>query len=371
MNDAANARRRIGSLSTHIAALLLTAAGSATAALGAQPAAPSGAQPPAQKEEQQKLTSDEIEAVVPILEQKAIEGIGPAGEITRAATKLKFADGSVSDAAGNVYFADRVADCVYRLDAKTGEAALFLESIDSPAGLAMLDEDSLAIVQSSPHAVTRVNTKTKAASLIVEAFVAEGSDAHELVRPNDLAIDAHDGMYVTDTGGRPESLGEMPPGAAVYYITKDESGKVTRAKIIDDLLAPTGVALSSDGKTLYVLAAGESALFAYDVAEPGKVENKRELSPLLAGNGSTGVRGGDGLTIDSKGNLYLALPNALGVQVVSPKGELLGHLRFGEKVYAVCFGGTDHKTLYVSGQRTLYAVPMEVAGRGAGATKSE
>jgi gluconolactonase len=81
---------------------------------------------------------------------------------------------------------------------------------------------------------------------------------------------------------------------------------------------------------------------------------------LVQPEGSDGNRGGDGLTVDTRGNLYIT--SALGIQVFSPAGELLGIIRFPEQPANVTFGGQQRKTLYVTARTSLYAVAMEATG---------
>ena len=70
--------------------------------------------------------------------------------------------------------------------------------------------------------------------------------------------------------------------------------------------------------------------------------------------------GGDGLTIDTQGNLYIT--SALGIQVVSPDGKILGIIAIPEQPANVTFGGPDHRTLFITARKSLYAVPMESTG---------
>ena len=70
--------------------------------------------------------------------------------------------------------------------------------------------------------------------------------------------------------------------------------------------------------------------------------------------------GGDGLTVDTKGNLYIT--SNLGLQVFNPSGDLLGIITLPEQPANVDFGGPDMKTLYVTARSSLYTVPMEATG---------
>ena len=73
-----------------------------------------------------------------------------------------------------------------------------------------------------------------------------------------------------------------------------------------------------------------------------------------------GNGGGDGLTVDVRGNLYIT--SGLGVQVFASSGQALGVIAFPEQPANCAFGGPENKTLYVTARTGLYAVPMEVPG---------
>jgi gluconolactonase len=100
-------------------------------------------------------------------------------------------------------------------------------------------------------------------------------------------------------------------------------------------------------------------MMAYAVEAPGKL-GKGRVFCKLQGEGDKPGGGGDGCTIDTKGNLYIT--SNTGIQVFDPDGKYLGGIPIPEKPANVTFGGKDMKTLYVTARTSLYAVPMEAAG---------
>jgi gluconolactonase len=165
-------------------------------------------------------------------------------------------------------------------------------------------------------------------------------------KPNDLVIDRAGGVYFTDPG-------EM----SVYYLPAD--GKASA--ILKNLPRPNGVILSPDEKTLVVLPSGSPDVLAYPVTEPGTVGEGKVFCKLeQAAQGAT--RGGDGLTVDTKGNFYFTQPSLGAIQVVSPEGKTLGLIKFPEGPSNCTFGGKDMKTLFVTARTSLYAVKMEATG---------
>ena len=100
-------------------------------------------------------------------------------------------------------------------------------------------------------------------------------------------------------------------------------------------------------------------MWAYPVIAPGKLGEGKTLCELKQKE-SRNNSGGDGVTIDSKGNLYIA--SELGIQVFNSKGKLLGIIKFPEQPTNVTFGGPEMKTLYVTARTSLYSAKMEITG---------
>ena len=144
---------------------------------------------------------------------------------------------------------------------------------------------------------------------------------------------------------------------AFYYLTA--AGEVTR--LGDTLKYPNGIILSPDESTLYVLPFRSHKVMSYAIESPGKIGAGKVLCELqsVSAGGSTG---GDGLSIDTDGNLYIAVPGIQSIQVVSPQGKTLGLIRLPEKPANCAFGGADMKTLYITARQYVYALPMEATG---------
>ena len=126
------------------------------------------------------------------------------------------------------------------------------------------------------------------------------------------------------------------------------------------------LAFSPDGATLYVVPSGSPDVLAYPVEAPGKIGASRVLTRLAQAE-SGPARGGDGLAVDSAGNLYLAVPALKAIQVVTPAGKTLGMIYVPEGPSNADFGGKDLKTLYITARTSVYAVQTEVTGHRFGA----
>lgn len=275
-----------------------------------------------------------------------IPGIGPAGPVTRVQTGFEFTEGPAADNSGNLYFTDIPNNRIHRLSAD-GQMSVFAEPSGHCNGL---------MVHGSMLVACEMDGRLKQFSLAdaKEAILAEQHEGKRFNAPNDLVIDQAGGIYFTDPRFRaPDPL---PQGKeAVYYRSVD--GNVRR--IIDDRKAPNGVILSPDEKTLYVIPSLEKQMWAYPVEAPGKIGAGRVLCELHQAPGASSG-GGDGLTVDTNGNLYIT--SAIGIQVVTPDGKIAGLIRIPEQPANVTFGGPDRQTLFVTARKSLYSVPMESRG---------
>jgi gluconolactonase len=283
-------------------------------------------------------------------EQTRIPGLGPAGPLVKLHGNFQFTEGPACDRQGNVYFTDIPAEKIYKVTPR-GELSVFVDKSNHANGLMFNHKGELVACEMDGQVVAWT-ADGKSRRVLASEYQGKRFNA-----PNDLVIDRQGGIYFTDPTFRaPQPL---PQGkAAVYYLSPE--GQVTR--LIDDLPNPNGVILSPDEKTLYVVPTGQAEVMAYPVEAPGKLGRGRVFCSLEQRPQPTaaGRSGGDGLTVDVKGNLYIT--SQLGIQVFDPQGKLLGILKFPEQPANVTFGGPDRKTLYVTARTGLYTLPMEIAG---------
>lgn len=274
-------------------------------------------------------------------ENKPIAGIGPKVEVVKLQTGFKFTEGPAADRAGNVYFSDIPSNRILKVDTK-GKLSTFLENSEGANGLMFDKAGRLIACQGRGHKVVAIDVATKKITVL-----ADECEGKPLGAPNDLVIDKSGGIYFTDPGA-----------SSVYYLPA--KGKVTR--ILRGLARPNGVILSPDEKTLVVLPSGSAEVLAYPVEAAGKIGKARVLCTLEQNPKQPGRKGGDGLSVDTKGNFYLTKPSLKAIQVVSPAGKTLGLIHFPEDPANCTFGGPENNTLYVTAQTSLYTVKMETQG---------
>ena len=185
-------------------------------------------------------------------------------------------------------------------------------------------------------------------ALLDERTEVPGYQGQRFLKTNDLVFDASGGLWFTDPlFGR--KAGEQPV-MGVYY--RRPTGEISL--VIEDLNRPNGIMLSPREDTLYVLPSSGSSAFAYDITAPGAVTNRRAFGQVPGG--------GDGMTVDTQGNVYLTSGRLRSVVVVNPKGEEVDRIGLPGGPSNVCFGGPANRTLFVTAGDSVYAVPRKQSG---------
>lgn len=288
------------------------------------------------------LTAGSIVMSVTPAQAQAPEDAVSLGEPQKLHSGFAFTEGPAADSEGNVYFTDIPNERihVYRVN---GTLETFMEDSGRCNGLMFDDDGRLWACQGGEGRIITIDTATRTIQP-----VASRIDGGPFLSTNDLALDAHGGAYFTDPAysKHPDSKVDE----ATYYV--DATGRITR--IIDGLPRPNGILLSPDGSTLYLLPAGQKRLLASTVIEPGKLGPFETLAELPSG--------GDGLTCDTEGNLYLTQPRKRSILVISPEGKALGSVDLPESPSNVAFGGPDMNTLFVTARSSLYSVETNRTG---------
>lgn len=193
--------------------------------------------------------------------------------------------------------------------------------------------------------------------------------------PDDLVFEKDGGCWFTDWGKQRPRDRDI---TGVYYMSPDAK---TMRQAIYPLNAPNGIALSPDGKWLYVALSFERRVLKYEVGPGGTFKpNPRTLdgSYLVTGD-FKGCSVLDSMAVDQQGNLYVAtmVPEGSdpwvngGITVVSPDGDILDwiEIRLPETSPVplpsnICFGGPDLKTAYITcgGSGQLISMPSRIPG---------
>jgi gluconolactonase len=229
---------------------------------------------------------------------------------------------------GGLLLAQNDDSVVLKLDKNGKPSAAFRDTHTGGALSVSAKGNRMFIVERGLH--QRIEQLTPQRKVFADMYNGEPLDCIGGVI-NDIVADSRGGVYFTMGG--------------LFYA--DPSGKITK---YGENLTTNGITLSPNEKVLYVT--NGATLAAFDVQPDGSLTNQREHAKFTAG-------GGDGSTIDSKGNIYAT--TGAGVEVISPDGKTLGVIPTPRGVITCAFGGKDKKTLFILARGAVAADGTQVA----------
>jgi gluconolactonase len=191
-----------------------------------------------------------------------------------------------------------------------------------------------------------------------------GMNGQKFSGPNDIAIAADDAVYVTDNDFGLRDGGKNPDKQLQNGIYRIKDSKTTLVLSGSDLGGiPNGIALSPDGKWMYLSTANRT-MRRYAVNPDGT------LGAFT--NFTDGVGIGDGIKTDTAGNVYSSGGAGPGIiRITSPAGKLLGTINLpiygSEPKRQICstneaFGGSDGRTLFIAGCDSVYTIQLKIPG---------
>jgi gluconolactonase len=171
-------------------------------------------------------------------------------------------------------------------------------------------------------------------------------DGNKFTGPNDFAPDGRGGIYFTASGTLPAAL-----DGKVFYIAPD--GTITRRA--EYLHNANGLAVSKDGKILYVVETNENRLVKFNIGPGGSLSDRRIFVNLDELTNHVVHIWPDGVKIDSRGEIYIGqsaretqVPLAGVIFIVNAQGKLLRQLTLPSLQVPNFAFSPDEKTLYVT-----------------------
>jgi sugar lactone lactonase YvrE len=166
------------------------------------------------------------------------------------------------------------------------------------------------------------------------------------VRMNEGGVDGEGRLWAGTMG-----YDRVPGSARLHRV--DATGHVTT--LLPDVTISNGIDLSPDGRLAYYDDTPTGRTDVFTVVD-GELTDRRAFVTHDVGHP-------DGLTVDSAGNVWVALNGAGRVRCHSPEGDVLAEVVLPVRLTTACtFGGDDLRDLYVTTSRENLDDPEPQAG---------
>jgi len=262
-------------------------------------------------------------------------------KVERLASNYTFTEGPAWSKDGYLIFSDTPTNRLLRWY-PGHDIEVFRADAGGPAGNAFDTEGRLYTCETRARRVTRTGRKGE-----VEVL-AERWDGKRFNAPNDIVVSKTGHVYFTDPAFGEQSDHRELDFFGVYHLAP----KLPLKLVAKPSGRPNGIALSPNGRILYVLNSDERNLRAYDLDKNGEPSNERVLISNLPG-----VPGG--VRTDDKGNLYIAGSN---LSIYNSEGKLVHALDLRGRASNCGFGEPDMHTLFLTIGGLVQRMRMDAKG---------
>ncbi len=255
------------------------------------------------------------------------EILDPTADWEEMSSGHGFTEGPAVDAAGNVFFTDVRNNKIHQIDHASGKVSLWKEDTGGANGLMFGPDGKLYACQGRKRNI--VAYSPEGAEEILSSDVAS----------NDLVVDAKGNLWWTE-----------PPTKKIWHLDLKTRQRKTVAEGLD---FPNGIILSPDQSLLMCVDMRSKWVWSWQVQPDGSLAHGQPFYHLETWDMDS-QSGGDGMTMDTEGHLYVA--TRLGIQICDQPGRVVAILNNPQNLQPsnCVFGGPGLNYLYTTNREKVF-----------------
>jgi len=271
----------------------------------------------------------------------------PVGEtrVKRIGSGFHRLSGGAVDSTGRFYAVDPLRHRVYRWATPDAPAKLIADAPLEPVNLACEASGNLLVVSYTGSVYSfNPDQPQEPIKILKPENAVERLKALAILPTNYWS-----GCFEAAKGEVPRCPSQFvsPDGSIYLPANKDFlTGKLSWGVKHHDLLRAFGLTPAKPGKPTFVTYESQGRTYSVEHDQAGNLSAYKLFAH----------RGGEAVTTDPEGNVYIAEGN---IFVYDPHGKLIEEISVPERPLGLVFGGKDRRTLYIPAGSSLYAMHRE------------
>lgn len=245
---------------------------------------------------------------------------------------------------GDFYFVDAHWQRIYDWNPESGQLSTVSDYPLQPVNLAADQAGNLMVVSSVDGGVVYALSPGGQVTLLKPEAVAGLPGKNLFLSVSDWRLNRADLSHPTAEYISPDGTTAIPVGRDFL------DGATSWGVLSSPQIRSFGLEKAAPGKPFYVTSESELRTWSADADADGSLKHFRLFAE----------QGGEGVTADSLGNVYIA---AGQIYIYDTTGKPAGTIKVPERPVQLAFGGADRRTLFIAARASLYSARMKYPGR--------
>jgi hypothetical protein len=246
--------------------------------------------------------------------------------------------GGAVDSQGNFYFVDAHERRIYRWDSV--ERQLSTNDVAFQPMNAVVDQaGNLMVVSDTGNGTVYSLDSSNKITQLKSQPLSDSAGKNLYLPVSDWHLNRNSLLHPTAQFVSPDGTAVLPVGES--FLTGETSWNIKSSPQIRAF----GLGKATPGRPFYVTDESNLRTWRAGVNADGSLTNFQLFAE----------QGGEGVTTDSRGNVYIA---AGQIYVYDPAGKLIDTIEVPRRPTQLMFGGKDGKTLFIAARDSLYSVRM-------------